>query len=76
MEKSIKVIPQEKLNKPEEVIVKQACRIKPHGESVARLFKKGEKVTVSGIGKAELIYRDLAEYPAPKKPAPQTTGGK
>ena len=51
---------QEKLKVPEEFYLTQDIYVREHGQTKAVGKKAGSKVTVSGMDKAELVYRGIA----------------
>lgn len=72
----MKVLNQEELKKPEDYILMQDIFVREHGQTKAVGKKAGSKVTISGMDKAELVYRGIAvtaeEYKALKKTADKT----
>jgi hypothetical protein len=60
----VKLIDEKQLKEPEELVVISDIFVKEHGEQEAKARKYGDKVTVSGLDKAELLYRHLAVTPA------------
>jgi len=60
-----------KFSEPEVLIitskVEDAVRVLEHGSDLAKSFKAGGKVKVSGADKMELLCRGLAERPKEKK---------
>ena len=67
----MKVLNQEELKKAEEYILTQDIHVREHGQTKAVGKKAGSKVTISGMDKAELVYRGIAvteaEYKALNK---------
>lgn len=60
----MKLIDEKQLKEPEELVVTSEVFVKEHGEQEAKARKYGDSVTVSGLDKAELLYRHLAVTPA------------
>jgi hypothetical protein len=67
----VKALDQEKLKVAEEFYLTQDIHVREHGQTKAVGKKAGSKVTVSGMDKAELVYRGIAvtaeEYKALNK---------
>ena len=70
----MEMLDQEKLKVPEVYYLTQDIHVREHGQTKAVGKKAGSKVTISGMDKAELVYRGIAvtaeEYKALDKETP------